>query len=486
MKLAQKSAIVVGLGKTGIAVAHFLKHQGATVVATDTAAEHKLGPEINDLREMGIRLELGRHKPESFKRADLVVLSPGVSHTIEPVIQAQKHGIPVIGEIELASLFIREPIVAITGTNGKTTTTELLGNMLKCSDFSVFVGGNIGNPLIGYVDREVKANVVVAEISSFQLDTIETFRPEVGVLLNISEDHLDRYPNFETYAASKMRLFKNQQAEDVAVLNGTDPIIASLSKALGSRKLIYPNPASDEEGAVLNNHSIVLHSDNFIDLDPRISDPTSTRQPLPSKVVSNSISGAEMRNPIVLNLSNTKLKGRHNLENACAASLAAVAAGGRPQGVQSALDKFRGLPHRLEYVDTIQDVEYFNDSKATNVSAVARALECFSQPVLLIMGGLDKGSNFSNLSRTIRRHTKKLIVMGDAAATIRAALNDAASISSAVSMPDAVQKASQAAAPGDIVLLSPGCASFDRYANYAQRGEDFKESVQKLGHNNAL
>lgn len=485
MKLAQKTVIVVGLGKTGLSVARFLKHQGATVVATDTAAEHELGTGINDLRKMGIRLELGRHKPESFKRADLVVLSPGVSHTIEPVMQAQKQGIPIIGEIELASRFIREPIVAVTGTNGKTTTTELVGNMLKCSGISVFVGGNIGNPLIGYVDRNANVNVVVAEISSFQLDTIETFRPKVGVLLNISEDHLDRYPNFEAYVASKMRLFENQQAEDVAVLNGSDPIICSLTKDLCSRKLMYPNPAADEGGAALNNHGIVLNSYDFIDLEPKISDLKSKRQRLSSKVGPISVGKTERHDPICLKLSNTKLRGRHNLENACAASLAAMAAGGRPEGIQAALDNFRVLPHRLEYVDTILGVEYVNDSKATNVSAVARALECFSQPVVLIMGGLDKGSNFSALSQIIGKHTKKLIVIGDAATTIRTALGDAVSISSAASMSDAVQKAFQAANPGDVVLLSPGCASFDRYENYAQRGEDFKESVQKLKHKNA-
>jgi len=456
MELAKKTIIVVGLGKTGTAVARFLKKRGVSVVATDLAAESDLGPQVQEIREMDIPVELGRHGSEIFEGADLIVLSPGVSHTSEPVLRAKQHGIPVMGEIELASRFIREPIVAVTGTNGKTTTTDLLGNMLRHSGLDVFVGGNIGNPLIDYVDRKQKADVIVAEISSFQLDTIDSFRPTIGVMLNITVDHLDRYPNFEAYAASKIRLFENQRASDIAVLNGSDPLVRSLTIGLRSKKLIYPVLNENEEGAVLNGSHIFLN----------IKDP----KPINLKI----------GNQRALDVSNLKQTGRHNLENACAAGLAALAAGASPQAIQQALDRFQSGAHRLEYVDTIRDVDFFNDSKATNVDAVIRAMEYFTKPVVLIMGGLDKGGNFQALRKVIPRHTKNLIVMGKAAECIQSALGDLAPTTAAASMPEAVKQACRLASPGDVVLLSPGCASFDMYDDYTLRGEDFCNEVAKL------
>ena len=456
MKLADKKIVVVGLGITGVAVAQFLKKKGAAVIVTDLAAERNLGQQAQKMRKMGIPMELGRHSPAVFENADLIVLSPGVSHTIEPVIQAQKTGIPVMGEIELASRFIREPIVAVTGTNGKTTTTELLGSMLETSGFTVFVGGNIGNPLIGYVDSEQQVDVIVAEISSFQLDTIAEFRPKIGVLLNITVDHLDRYPDFNAYAASKIRLFENQHEDDIAILNGSDPLICSLTENLKGRKLIYPNPASNQDGAVLNNHHIILCSDKFAG------------------------HGEKPRRRISLDISKTKLRGRHNLENACAAGLAALAAGARPRAIQKALNRFRAGAHRLEWIAAIEDVDFYNDSKATNVDAVIRAVACFTRPVVLIMGGLDKGGNFLTLREIVPRHAKNLIVMGSAAERIQSALEDIVPTLAATSMTDAVEQAYRIASPGDVVLLSPGCASFDMYDNYARRGEDFRRAVEKL------
>jgi len=474
MELAEKNIVVVGLGKTGVAVARFLKNRGAAVVVTDTAAESKLASQAHEIRNLGIPMELGRHRAETFSAANLIVLSPGVSHTIEPVIQARERGIPVIGEIELASRFIRQPIVAVTGTNGKTTTTELLGDMLARTGLEVFVGGNIGNPLIDYVDGNQQADVIVAEISSFQLDTIDSFRARVGVLLNITADHLDRYPNFAAYAASKIRLFENQQAGDVAVLNVADPLIRSLTGDIRARKLIYPNPASDEEGAVLSNQHITLSWNKLTGMAPGIQNPKSGIPPGHRPLWTGD------RDPISLDLSNIKLRGRHNLENACAAGLAALAVGARPQAIQDTLDHFKGSAHRLEYIDVIKGVEFFNDSKATNVDAVLRAVECCNAPVVLIMGGLDKGGNFRELREVVSRHTRKLIVMGRAADLIREALEDVSPTSSAASMADAVNQAYRATNPGDVVLLSPGCASFDMYANYAQRGDDFRQAVAKL------
>ena len=456
MELAEKNITVVGLGKTGMALARFLKKRGAVVVVTDMAAEKDLGPQVQELRQMGIALELGQHRPETFQEADLIVLSPGVPHTIAPVIRAQENGTRVMGEIELASRFIEEPIVAVTGTNGKTTTTDLLGNMLKRSGLDVFVGGNIGNPLIGYIDEGRKADVIVAEISSFQLDTIDRFRPHIAVLLNITIDHLDRYPDFEAYAASKIRIFENQHASDIAVLNGSDPLVRSLTRDLKNKKLIYPQTGENEDGAVINGRHIRFHIDDHGPLD---------------------FNG---QNQWSLDLSQIKLRGRHNLENACAAGLAAIAAGARPEGIQEALHQFQAGAHRLEYIDTLDDVEFYNDSKATNVDAVIRAVQCFSKPVVLILGGLDKGSNFDPLRDIFRGHIKSLIVMGKAAGRIQSALGDVTPTISATSMADAVKQARQAASPGDVVLLSPGCASFDMYASYARRGEDFRKEVMNL------
>ncbi len=460
MELSQKNIVVVGLGVTGMAVARFLRIRGAAVIVTDMASESDLRSEVRELQALGIALELGEHRSETFKKADLIVLSPGVSHTIKPICQARDRGIPVMGEIELASRYIQQPVVAVTGTNGKTTTTELLGDMLKCSGLNVFVGGNIGNPLIDYAGGKQDADVIVAEISSFQLDTVETFKPRVGVLLNITADHLDRYPDFETYAASKIRLFENQQVDDIAVLNGSDPLVRSLTKNIKSRKLIYPSPTADEKGAILNNHSITLHTDSFIS------------------------TASKIRNQCTLDLGGFKLTGRHNLENACAAGLAALAAGGLPDAIQGTLNQYRGSAHRMEYVATIDEIDFYNDSRATNVDAVIRAVECFSKPVVLIMGGLDKGGDFKELRDIVPRHVKQLFVMGQASDLIRTALEDTVSTATVISMADAVKQAYRAGAAGDVVLLSPGCASFDMYDNYGRRGIDFKESVAKLKRKN--
>ncbi len=463
MELAKKTVIVVGLGVTGIAVAHFLKQKGAAVVVTDLASEEQLGPQVKAVREMGIAMELGGHRSETFTKADLIVLSPGVAHTIAPVLQASENGVPVIGEIELASRFIAEPILAVTGTNGKTTTTEILGSMLKQSGFRVFVGGNIGNPLIGYVEGEQKADFIVAEISSFQLDTIDTFRPAVGVLLNITVDHLDRYPDFEAYAASKFRLFENQQPDDIAVLNGSDPLVRSLSGPIKSTKLYYSSLNDREEGAVYDRMGIHFRFDESSNSGGKLR-----------------MARLATRKQRSLKVSNLKVIGRHNLENATAAALAALAAGASPQTIQAALDRYRGAAHRVEHIATIHGVDFYNDSKATNVDAVIRALESFTQPVVLIMGGLDKGGNFQALGEILSRHAKKLIVMGRAADLIKSVLGDTVSTVSAASMADAVKKAYRCVAPDDVVLLSPGCASFDMYKNYAQRGEDFKMAVENL------
>jgi len=469
MDLNNKKILVVGLGTTGVATAGFLKTRGADVTVTDTAREQDLDANVQKMRASNIKLELGEHRRKSFETADLVVISPGVSHTIVPVAAARESGVPILGEIELASRFIQEPIIAITGTNGKTTTTSLVGEMLKESGLQVFVGGNIGAPLIGYVAEGKSVQAVVAEISSFQLDTIATFRPRVAVLLNIAEDHLDRYLDFYAYARSKARLFENQQPTDTAILNGSDPLIGELTEAISSRKFFFFQTSdelhqADTEGASITDEGISLRVKSLLKM--RTGPPQAA------------VSGAD---PVTfINRSEICIFGRHNLENAAAAALAALAGGGTLNGVKAALHVYRGLAHRLEYVATIGDVRYYNDSKATNVDAVNRALECFSEPVVLIIGGRNKGGDFRALAQKIRRHVKHIIAIGEASREISDTLGRLAPITTVTTMNDAVSKGKDAANAGEVVLLSPACASFDMYTNYAARGDDFRHVVEKL------
>jgi UDP-N-acetylmuramoylalanine--D-glutamate ligase len=464
MNLYQKNILVVGLGKSGMAAARFAINRGGIVTITDIAEEDALAGYLPEVNKIDVRTELGGHNTKTFESADLIIVSPGVPHTILPIIRAKEKGIPVLGEIEFASRYIREPILAITGTNGKTTTTELLGHMMKNSGFNVFVGGNIGNPLIDYAGEEEKADIVVAEISSFQLDTIDTFRPRVSVLLNISADHLDRYPDFESYVRSKGRIFKNQADGDTAVVNGSDRSISLISRTLGARVLPF------------------YHQGNF---------QTNSRE---YAVIS---SGNGQHGPMIriftgedkeddLDLSQINLLGRHNMENIAAAALAALAAGGTLKGIQSALNDFKGLSHRLEFVRTINGVQFYDDSKGTNIDAVARALEVFHQPVILVMGGRDKGGDFKQLRELVKQHTKKLIVIGEAGDVIKSALKDSCQEGAqhASTMEDAVSLAYRAASSGDVVLLSPGCSSFDMFRSYAERGEVFCKAVANLDNSN--
>ena len=451
MDVTDKNVLVAGLGKSGAAAAAFLRSRGAAVTVTDAAAESSLGAVAAEMRAMGVSLELGGHNPASFESADLIVISPGVPHTIAPVQRAAARGVPVIGEIELAWRFVREPIVAVTGTNGKTTVTLMVGEMLRHSGRRPFVGGNIGTPLIDYVRSGQTADTVVVEISSFQLDTIRTFRPGVGVLLNITEDHMDRYPDFAAYARSKARIFENQTSGDIAVLNGSDPIVRSACRGISGRRHVYGIDPMDrqppEDGAHISGGAIRCR--------------------------------VAARSEAVFDLSRVKFTGRHNLENACAACLAALTAGGSATGIQAALNRFRTPAHRLELVATVRGVRYVNDSKATNVNAVSRALESFDSPVVLIMGGRDKGSRFNGLRDPLRRRVRKLILMGEAAPALAAALDGAAPMEIVADMDEAVMAAAGYARPGEVVLLSPGCSSFDRYDSYAERGHIFATAVKK-------
>jgi UDP-N-acetylmuramoylalanine--D-glutamate ligase len=444
-----RNILVMGLGNSGYACACFLAGIGAIVTVTDMAEEEKFLPVSTKLRERGINLELGGHRLNTIESSDMIVMSPGVPHTIEPIQLARKKGIPVIGEIELAAMFIKEPMIAITGTNGKTTTTRLISKMIEESGFKVFTGGNIGTPLIEYVGRTEKADRVIVEVSSFQLDTIQRFRPHVSVILNITEDHLDRYDSFASYAESKARIFRNQQENDWAVLNGADKLIRSLAGNSRATNLFFNSPEESENSAIINFEKIYL--------------------PI--------CQGEEHQ---TINLSGTTLAGKHNHENIAAASLATLAAGGNIEGIRSALENFRGLPHRLEYVMTIGEVQYFDDSKATNVDAVLRALDAFQGRVILIMGGRGKGGEYEILKDQLLKKVHLLLVIGDARKDIKKTLNSYAEIIEETSMDSAVATAYGRAVPGDTVLLSPACASFDMFDSYAHRGDVFCQAVKKI------
>jgi UDP-N-acetylmuramoylalanine--D-glutamate ligase len=469
MDIANKHIIVVGLGKSGVATAKFLLRRGARVTATDTAAASELGERVNELRELGAALELGPHRLALFETADAVVISPGVPHTLPPFEAARRRGVPVMGEVELACRFIGEPIIAVSGTNGKTTTTTLLGEMLRQSGIDAFVGGNIGSPLIGYADRQEKSPWVVAEISSFQLDTIETFHPRVAVLLNLAEDHLDRYADFAAYAASKAQLFRNQDRSDIAILNGASPPIAAMQPDIKSR-IFFFRPGSAEEplggGAIIDTDRIVVQM--------RAIGNRSTEEAALQE-------GEKQR--LVIARDEIKLPGRHNLENISAAAMAAMAAGGTSEGIHRALNRFGGLAHRLEFLGRINGVGFVNDSKATNIDAVIRALEAFTTPVILILGGRNKGGDFRSLEQSIRDRVRAVIALGEARPEIEAALADTAAVTPAAGMAAAVRQAAAMAEPGDTVLLSPACASFDHYENYAHRGEDFRRAFEQLQQN---
>lgn len=458
MDLNNKHISVVGLGVTGEAVARFLIKRGAVVTVTDSGSGDQLRKTAEKLQSMGVLIEIGGHNPRLFNDAEMIILSPGVPHTAKHFEEARQRGIPVLGEIELAYRFISEPIIAVTGTNGKTTTTTLLGEMLKKSGKRTFVGGNIGNALIGYIDSNQKADFLVVELSSFQLDTIKHFRPDVAVLLNITDDHMDRYPDFQSYVDSKARIFENQTSNDVAVLNGFDQAIVEISSRIKSRKIFF-----------YRNDKTLIRSRDY--------------------AVIKEVNG-ESKQRISVNMGNLSAwipdlsgfspAGIHNLENASAAILAALAAGATTEGIDSALKDFKGLAHRLEKVATIEGVDFINDSKATNTDSVAKAIESFDRPQILIMGGRDKDSDFQRLIPVVHNHVKHLVLIGESAEKIYGILSKIVEAEFADSMSDAVKKAFEASAPGDVVLLAPGCASFDMYSNYKERGEDFRRAILSI------
>lgn len=448
MDVKGKHIVVFGLGRTGESLVRFLLDKEARVTVTDSSPVHRLEKIMTRMKHLRVDFHLGGHPAGIIADADLVVLSPGVPHTLECIEQARRKNIPIIGEIELAAGFIDTPVVAITGTNGKSTTTRLIGRMLEHSGKNVFLGGNLGRPLIDYATADQGADVAVVEVSSFQLDTIVHFRPKVGVLLNITPDHLDRYDDFQAYARSKGRLFNNHTAADTAVLNAGDAEVLRVTENIKSRRCMFNQNQPDRCGAVISDFGI------------RINVPDAEEMVVKRDLI-----------PLV---------GRHNMENTAAAILAAMSAGASNEGVLSALSGFVPDPHRTEFVATVNSVSYYDDSKGTNVDATARAIEALSAPLILIAGGRDKLGGYDALREPVRKNVKFLIVIGESANAIDAALNDVVETRHAPSMAKAVQTAADIASAGDKVLLSPACSSFDMYENYATRGQDFQLCVRSL------
>ncbi|MFA4909934.1 MAG: UDP-N-acetylmuramoyl-L-alanine--D-glutamate ligase [Desulfobacteria bacterium] len=448
MTIKEKKFLVVGLGKSGVACARFLKDRGGVVTATDGKSIDDLGEAVQKLKDLGIKIEAGGHNIETFLDCDLIVLSPGVPMSIEPIREAKKRGIEVISEIELAYNFIKTPIVAITGSNGKTTTTTLVGQILKRAHKEVFVGGNIGNPLIEYIELGREAEYVVAEISSFQLEGIRSFRPRVVIMLNISPDHLDRYLSYQDYIAAKARIFLNQREGDFAILNADDSLVSEMTNSFKDvRKVYFSQKKKMNKGIYLYGNSIV-----------------------------SEIGGQKH----CYSTEFFKIRGVHNIDNIMASIAAAEICGCNPGDIQDAVNSFKGLEHRLEFVEEISGVKYYNDSKATNIGAVEKSLESFEEPIILIAGGRDKGTGYESLNELVKERVKKLILIGEAKEIILKSLGSLTQSLKADTLEEAVELAWSQSSYGDIVLLSPACSSYDMFNNYEERGEAFKAIVREL------
>ena len=446
--LTGKEIVIVGMARSGMAAAEFLWKRGVRVTLSDNRPAAALESEIRFLKERNIRHETGGHSAELFDSADLIVVSPGVPLSLPVLRQAAQTGKTLISEIELASRYLRGRVIAITGTNGKTTATTLIGEILRTSGFPVQVGGNIGTPLISLVESSTEDTWSVVELSSFQLEAVPTFRPNIAVILNITPDHLDRYASFEAYAQTKLNIFENQVSSDFAVLNYED---LNLQKAAGSvHSQVFWFSGSHEVrcGTYAVGGQIVYQSGQ--------------------------------RTERVMTCNEVSLKGRHNLENVAASITAARLAGIPSSSIAERVRNFKAVEHRLEPVAEIKGVHFFNDSKATNVDATIKALEAFQSGVILILGGRDKGGDFTVLSSLLQQRAKSLVLLGEASDKIRTQLEGAVPMTQARSMDDAVKLAFQQAAPGNTVLLAPACASFDMFQNYEHRGREFKAAVARL------
>jgi UDP-N-acetylmuramoylalanine--D-glutamate ligase len=447
MDLRGKRVLVVGLARTGVATSFFCAARGARVTATDSRTESEIGEAIAKLRAAGVELELGSHRQKTFLEQDLIVPSPGVPADAPHLQAARAKGVTIWSEIELAYRFLKGRLIGITGSNGKTTTTSLVEHILKTAGMQTILAGNIGTPLIACVEAMKDDTSTVVELSSFQLELIDTFRPNIGVLLNLTPDHLDRHHTMDAYGAAKARLFENQTGEDAAVLNADDTATTPYAPSL-PRVYWFSRKHRVAEGAYLSGGEIVFRQD-----------------------------GAE---EILLKLKDIPLAGAHNVENVLAAATAARLAGAAASAIAKGVRSFAGVEHRLEFVSEIGGVRYYNDSKATNVDATLKALDAFPGRILIILGGKDKASDYTVLQKPLREKAILALLIGAAAEKIEKQISGSVALERAETLERAVETASHAAQRGDVVLLAPACASFDQFQNYEHRGRVFKDLVKQL------
>ena len=449
MELKGKRVLVIGVARTGVATALFCAERRAVVTATDTRSADELGDCVTKLRDAGVQLQLGGYSDAILHGQELVVPSPGVSADSELLIKARELKITVWSEIELAFRFLNGRLIGITGSNGKTTTTTLVDHILRDAGFSSALAGNIGTPLIATVGQSSENTITVAELSSFQLELIETFRANISILLNLTPDHLDRHKTFTAYVAAKARIFENQIEEDAAILNLDD---AASREIAPSRPQVFwfSRKTNVEQGAFVRNGKIIFRRNN--------------------------------KEEAILNCDEVPLPGAHNLENVLAATITARLAGVQPTQIAQAVRSFPGVEHRIEFVAEIHGVRYYNDSKATNVDATLKALEAFPGRIIVILGGKDKDSDYMQLRAALREKAILALLIGSAAEKIEKQIEGSVAIKHSETLQNAVQFAAQAAHAGDIVLLAPACASFDQFQNYEQRGRVFKELVHQLQH----
>ncbi len=450
MELKGKKVLVVGLGKSGLAAALFLRHKGAQVTVSDVRSAESLAKEIPALLEEGIMVEAGGHGLLTFRRQDLIVVSPGVPLDTPELEQVRKFGLPVIGELELAARFLKGKILAITGSNGKTTTTALLGAILEEAGIPVLVGGNIGVPVVALIEESTDQTWSVLEVSSFQLESTAEFHPAISVILNITPDHLDRHGSFENYARAKERIFAAQEGNDAVVLNADNARTAQAAARSSAHVYWFSIEHSVGQGAWVENGYVVY----------RASRDAAIEQVMP--------------------LSKIPLKGEHNVENVVAAVCAARQVGASAEAIGRAIEKFQAVEHRLEFVASVNGVDYYNDSKATNVDATAKAIAAFQHGIHLILGGKDKGSDYTTLSPLLRERVRAVYTIGSAAAKIESQLRGTVSLHSCETLDRAVTAAASSAHPGEVILLAPACSSFDQFESYEHRGRVFKELVGEL------
>ncbi len=441
--------VVIGLARSGIAAASFLARRGARVAAVDRRTD--VAPEALALREAGVRLELGEHRRKTFASAALVVVSPGVPWELPELAAAREKGVPVIAEIELAFRHLRGRVAAVTGTKGKSTTTAALGAMLREAGRDVRVGGNIGAPLVGLVEGSDEATTFAVEASSFQLEGTVRFRPHVAVWLNLSSDHLDRHPSLEAYVAAKARVFANQEASDWAVVNADDPVVLEQARAARARRLLFRvtgEPLPEGDGAFFEGGLARMRRDG--------------------------------REETLFRREEVVLPGAHLAGDLLAAAAAARLLGAPADAIARAVRGFRGAEHVLEHVLSMDGVDWYDDSKATNMEAARRSLEAFDRPVLVVLGGRWKGGDFGELAPELRRHGRRVLAIGEAQGRVAAALGGVVPVDVCGSIREAAERARAEARPGDVVLLAPACSSFDMFADYADRGRRWKAEVRRL------